>query len=261
MGFRPDTILLVDFGKYSRNRDGTPGENIRSVAQLPFVYQDGLHEMLILSDSRKAERRYGIEIPEESERYIQEVLRSVIKFPRLLKCQGAHGDCEERAAELSIPYSIDQTFGEKVRRGWPEFVRQTNLYDSRFLCESCAETFRADKGLHVYRMPIGLSVSREITTDVKDRKTNFNRHDFHNRIRQVASRIPETKPGVLVDARFSRERSAPVNIYNAQTIVTRLLGLPDGLIPEKNSDFVRARVLSYGVEDRVEQTELFPENL
>jgi hypothetical protein len=259
MGFRPDTILLLDIGKYSRNRDGTPKKNPNSVAQLPFIYKDGMDYLQFLLSSDKREK-YGLEIPEESLLYIEDVRDAVAEFPPMFKCQGFGKDCGKYASRFALPYSNDMNNQRRIDAGGPKWIKQTHINAGQFLCNQCSGDFYADKCM-AYVIPIGLSVPMELRKKKKS-DVNFSTGNFHGMIKFAVSHIPDFPLGKMIDTRDfpprNRNAKAPsISIERAQKIMTRLCGLPESRLPSEGREYFFESIKHYSGRDEVEQIELF----
>ncbi|MCD6590794.1 MAG: hypothetical protein J7K72_02375 [Candidatus Aenigmarchaeota archaeon] len=216
MGYKPDLILLVNFGNYNEERTNPP-----SVDQIPLIDFHGFPYLRYLQKK--------VNISEYDKEQIGLVSKAYNEFPVKIKCAGKHRRCENVATHIILPWEkrhkVDAQSG-------PDQRMQTDVLNMPFYCPECAEEFLNDYN-GIIKLPISFRALEMREKDLfpgwdpkRDMHLDINRTELHYQLKRVAYEI--LHQGLEIDTRGMRQiRRMIINYKQAKEIVNKLLGIPE----------------------------------
>lgn len=236
MSYKPGTILLVNFGEYAEEARKLDRE-LFSLSHIPLIGPNGFPYVAGYLSKPEKTKKDGYEIVHGDLEYVLAVADAFRKFPVNVKCEGEGGQCKNKATRLVVPYRIDRNREEKIRGGGPDFVNQTDISTSSFCCKYCGEERKYHKGGKVIELGISFSLPGYLTRFPEGKNWNFNREDFHTKLKRIAYQLKTSGIDDLIDLREIGNKRKRIDRYDAQRIVSRLLKYKEEDIPKANEEY------------------------
>ncbi len=240
MPYDPSTIVLLNFGRYSKDKNGNRKKTLPSITQIPLAHPDGFGYISgFLSNPEKTGR---IIIEPDDLVYIRSVSDALEEFPVHVRCEGRSGECRSSSSCLVLPYARDRNFVERVRRGGPEVINQTYVLDSSFRCYSCAAEKEYEKSGKVLKLNISFRLPDILTRKPEKLGWNVDRQELHGKMRKIAWMLAKYGIDGLITPGEAACSSPRMDIYSSQDIISRLLKFPVENIPASKKDYKKRKL-------------------
>lgn len=241
MAYNAKTIILLNLGRYAKDKKKRYKSHLPSITQVPlinfkgFSYIDGY-----LSDPNRTidpESKMPFKIGSSDLKYIHEVSDAYRNLNILVKCQGRGGDCNNEADYFVIPYSWVRNVEEKIIKGRPKNVKQTDIDTSSFNCGECSEEKRHDNKGRVVKMNIGLEMPDYFRRPPDMHEWSVNKGEIHRKMRYLTFQFLMAEDDGIVNPSLITEKLPIMNRYRAKKLVNKLLDVPTEELPQENKDF------------------------
>ncbi len=205
--YKPNLVLLVDFGKYCKGR-----KKPLSVDQIPLAHFKGLSYLGFLQ---------GINISKFHREQIGNVIQAYEDFPVKIKCTGKGGSCSKTAKKIVLPWEY---ISKHEKQRGPEWRKQFFIPENPFYCPECSEEFtecyKADSlwGKGTMEFPISFRILKW-----KGEDWNLDRKRLHRELQKVAYEI--LFQGLEIDTSKMKDvKRISFTYEQAKEIVNQLLG-------------------------------------
>ena len=235
MSYTPNTIILMSFGKYARDKERKMKRYLPSITQIPLICYRGFSYINRYLSNPEETNPIVIE-PDDLE-HIQIVADVLGKFPVKVKCEGEDDGCDKQAKHLILPYSIDRNADEKIMTGGPVWIKQIHLVDSSFYCGDCADEKKYEKENKVIELDISLRLPDFFTDFKQSREWNLDRTGLHKKLKKIAYQLTTKGIDDVIDPRTIADEKAIMTRYAAKKIVNKMLRIPEDQSPKNSKEF------------------------
>ncbi|MFH1237651.1 MAG: hypothetical protein V1648_04600 [Candidatus Aenigmatarchaeota archaeon] len=211
MQYRPELILLVNFGEYNQGRKTSPAVDL-----IPLLDFGGLGyaaDFLANPEGLKNLAPYD-------RRQIDNVIDAYKKFDVKIKCVGKYGECKEPAQKVALAW---EHVHKHEKQSGPEIRVQLDVKDRPFYCGDCAEEFKYNiSDGNTMEFPINFGILGSHPQD-----WNLDRTRLHMALKKIAYQLIEQTADDLIDtSRMKKPERMEISNQQAKKIVNRLLRAP-----------------------------------
>jgi hypothetical protein len=114
-------------------------------------------------------------------------------------------------------------------------VNQTYIINSSFCCRDCGEQRKYEKGNKALELEISFRLPGYLTRPPESRNWNFNRKDFHRKLKVIARQFADRGIDDLIDTGLIGTKRVRIDRYAAQRIVSTWEEWEKMRKPEKKS--------------------------